>query len=70
MAMTKRTTTKSIAGIALGLTLLGVGIDGAEAAMLDAGRVRVSSSSGVTAEPEPEAARVNLRWEKLTVPFA
>lgn len=61
------TTTKAIAGLALGLTLLGVGSDAAHAT-LDAGRVRVSSSSGLAAEPEPEAAQVNIRWEKLRVP--
>jgi len=55
-------TTKSrklLAAIALGLTLLGVGAEGASA--LEAGRVRLSTSSGVT-EPAAmlDAGRVRL----------
>jgi hypothetical protein len=64
--MTARTTTKTIAGLLLGLTLLG-GVGEPAHAMLDAGRVRVSSSSGVNlADPgDDDTAITTRKWDYI-----
>jgi hypothetical protein len=69
--MTMRTTiTKALASTALGLVLVGGASELAGAQPMPQTREHVLLARQVGVTEEPTAAHVNLRWERLRVPFA